>query len=324
MRINHLTIWLWAIVLWVPAAGVAQPTTAQTAVELSGTVKPGDRIFVTDRNGVQTGGRLLRLSPQELALLVGGQERVIPLNGIGRIEKGDSLWNGMLIGAVPSALIGGAGAVLSCSSSTHCGRDVSLAMLVFGAMGGGVGALVDVGIRGYSILDGPPLASPNARGFPAPVTLLDELWLRVRQGDTIEVVTLSGQQVRGRFVQVSSAFVTLMVDREHREIPSSDVRRVTRAGNRYRSGALWGGAIVGTMGLLASAGCSGGGGSSSCGNPLFVAMLMGTTWGAFGGAAIGAAIPKHPVVYEPGASAAVRVMPMMGPGRVGGAFSAKF
>jgi hypothetical protein len=295
----------------------AQPAVSQTAEELGGKVNVGDTIFVTDRNGGQTGGRLLRLSAEGLALLVGGQERVIPRNSIGRVEKRDSLWNGMLIGAVPSALIGMAAAGASCSP--HCGRDVPLGGLVLGAIGAGVGALVDASIRGYSIVDGPPLASPNVRSVPLPVTVIADLWLRVRQGDTIDVVTLSEQKVTGKFVQASSAFVALMVDGRRREIPSSDVRRVTRAGNRYRSGALWSGAIFGAIGLFSSAGCSGGG----CGNALFVAMFTGTA-GALWGAAIGAAIPKHLVVYDAGTSSAVRVMPMIGRHRVGMEFSTAF
>jgi hypothetical protein len=295
----------------------AQLATAQSAVELNGKAEAGDTIFVTDRAGVQTGGRLLRLSPEGLALLVGGQEQVIPRNSIGRIEKRDSLWNGMLIGVVPSALLGMAGAGASCSP--HCSRDVPLGMLVFGAMGAGIGALVDFRIHGYSIIGGAPLASPNARSVPAPVALLDDLWLRVRQGDTIDVVTAGGRKVTGTFVQVSPTSVTLMVGDDHREIPSSDVRRVTRAGNRYRSGALWGGAILGVAGLLSSAGCSGGG----CGNPLVVATFTGIP-GVLWGAAVGAAISKHPVVYESGASSVVHVIPILHSGRAGVAFSARF
>jgi hypothetical protein len=294
----------------------AQPATSQTAAELSSKVEAGETIFVTDRNGVQTGGRFLRLSPEGLALLVGGQERVMPLNGVGRVEKRDSLWNGMLIGAVPSALVGMAAAGASCSP--HCNRDISLGLLVFGAMGAGIGALIDFGIHGYSIIDGQPLASPNARA-PAPVASLDDLWLRVRQGDTIDVATIGAQKVTGKFVRVSSTSVTLIIDGKQREIVSSDVRRVTRAGNRYRSGALWGGAILGAMGLFASAGCDGGG----CGNPLFMGMFMGSA-GALWGAAIGAAIHKHPVVYESGSSSGVRVVPILQSGRIGVAFSARF
>jgi hypothetical protein len=311
-----------AVLVAIPATAqnpIQPPPTAtpQTPVELSEKVEAGDMIFVTDRNGVQTGGRLQSISSQGLALLVDGQERMIPSNGVGRVEKRDSLWNGMLIGAVPSALLGVAAAGASCSP--HCYRDMPLGGLVVGAIGAGIGALIDFGIHGYSIIGGPPLASPNARRVPEPVALLDELWLRVRQGDTIEVATLGGQKVRGKFVQASSTSVMLMVRGDHREIRSSDIRLVTRAGNRYRSGALWGGAIFLADGVLASASCRG----SGCGNPLFAGMFMGSH-GALWGAVIGAAIPKHSVVYESGASLGVRVLPVLHRGRVGVALSARF
>jgi hypothetical protein len=204
-------------------------------------LKAGEKVFVTDRSGVQTEGRLLLFSPQELALLVDGHKQVVPASQIGRVETGDSPWNGMLIGAVPFALFGGAAVGASCSP--RCGRDIPRGMAIWGAIGSGLGALVDSRVRGYSILDGPPLASPNARGTPMPVPAIDELWMQVRQGDRVAVVTRSGQKVAGMFVQVSSTSVTLAVDGARRNIPASDVRRVTRAGNRYRSGALWGGTM---------------------------------------------------------------------------------
>jgi hypothetical protein len=81
-------------------------------------------IFVTDRNGLQTAGRLQRLSAEGLALLVDGQERRIPSSGVGRVEKRDSLWNGILMGAPPGALIGMAGYELLSplwSRRTPCG-----------------------------------------------------------------------------------------------------------------------------------------------------------------------------------------------------------
>jgi hypothetical protein len=139
------------------------------------------------------------------------------------------------------------------------------------------------------------------------------------------VATIGARNVTGKFVRVSDTFVTLMVDGKQREIPSNDVRRVTRAGgNRHRSGALWGGVIAGTMGLLTTAGCSGDGG----GNTLFVAMFAGSA-GALWGAAIGAVIPKHAMVYKSDAARApgaphVRIVPAMAPGSVGVAFSATF
>jgi hypothetical protein len=319
---RHAVLAVVAVLVAIPAAAqnrMQPPPTAtpQTPVALSGQVEAGDMIFVTDRNGLQTGGRLQRLSAEGLALLVDGQERMIPSSGVGRIEKRDSLWNGMLMGAVPGTLIGMAGAGASCSP--HCGREVALAGLVDGAIGAGIGALIDFGIHRYSIIDGPPLASPNARRVPEPVALLEELWRRVRQGDTIEVGTIGGQTVRGKFVQSSSGSVMLLVRGGHREIRSSDIRVVTRAGNRYRSGALWGGVIVGSWGVLASADCR----RESCGNPLFMGMVMGSA-GALWGTVIGAVMSKHPVVYESGASSNVRVVPVLHGGRVGVALSARF
>jgi hypothetical protein len=70
--------------------------------------------------------------------------------------------------------------------------------------------------------------------------------------------------------------------------------------------------------------CSGNG----CGNPLFVAMFTGSA-GALWGAAIGAVIPKHAMVYKSDAARApgaphVRIVPAMAPGSVGVAFSATF
>lgn len=193
-----------------------------TIVCVADDVRPGEKVFVTDVNGVQSQGRILRVSPSELTLLIAGKEQTVSSARLGRLEKGDSLWNGVLMGAAPFALF--AGAAVGASCSPHCGRDISIGMLVYGAVGAGVGALVDLGHRGYSIVDGPPLASANARRSPPPVTLLDDLWLRIRQGDTIRVVTRNGQTIAGKFVQVSNTSVRLAVEGTPRDIPSGTCR----------------------------------------------------------------------------------------------------
>ena len=297
-------------VLAVVALLVSIPAAAQ---------KAGDTIFVTDRNGIQTDGVLLRSAPEGLTLLVDGQERLFPAAGVGRVEKRDSRWNGALIGAVPGALMGMMAAGASCSP--HCGRDVPLGALVYGAIGAGIGALIDSQIDGYSSVSGPSLSPPNARRTPPPVASLDELWMRVREGDKIEVATTRGQKVQGKFVQASQSSVILTVGGDVREIPSGDVRRVTRSGNRYRSGALWGGALVGTGTAIASASCSGD--VHECGHPVLVALVFGGT-GALWGTIIGALIPKHPVVFGSDASPGLRVTPVLQVGRVGVAFSTRF
>jgi len=294
----------------VVAVLVSIPAAAQRA---------GDTIFVTDRNGIQTDGVLLRTAVEGLTLLVDGQERLIPAAGVGRVEKRDSRWNGMLIGAVPGALMGTMVAGLSCSP--HCGRDIPIGALFYGAIGGGIGALIDSQIDGYSSIDGPSLSPPNARRTPPPVQSLGDLWQRVREGDTIEVATIRGHRVRGKFVKTSPSSVTLTVGGDVQEFPSNEVRRVTRSGNRYRSGALWGGALIGTATALTSAGCNGD--VNECGNPVLVGLVFGGT-GALWGTIIGALIPKHPVVFGSDTSLAVRVAPVLQVGRVGVAFSTRF
>jgi hypothetical protein len=303
-------------VLAIVALLVSIPASAQ---ELSGKVEAGDTIFVTDRTGVQTSGRLLHFAPEGLTLLVGGQERLIPTGGIGRVEKRDSLWNGMLVGGAVSAGLIGMVAGTTCSS--ECGDLVLPIVGFYGAIGAGIGALVDSAAHNYSTIDGPSLGSPNARRTPAPVASLDDLWLRVRDGDAIEVATSAGHKVKGRFVQASRTSVTITVGGDLQEIRSSDVRVVKRKGNRYRSGALWGGALFGTLGALSSAGCSGG--SDVCGNPALVGAWVGSS-GALWGTMIGALIPKHTLVYGPGGSSSVRVAPMLQVGRLGVALSASF
>lgn len=220
-------------VLAIVALLVSMPASAQ---EISEKVEAGDTIFITDRNGVQTEGRLLHLKPEGLTLLVGGQERLIPPGGVGRIEKRDSLWNGMLIGGAASA--GLIGIVVGATCSSDCGGLVLPVVAFYGGIGAGIGALIDSAVHSYSTVDGPSLGSPNARRTPAPVASLDDLWLRVREGDTIEVATSAGQ-VKGRFVRASTTSVTVTVGGDLREIRSSDIRVVKRKGNRYRSGALW-------------------------------------------------------------------------------------
>ncbi len=320
MRILRESLWFWILVLLAPAVALAQPAAARPPPPLPDLVKPGDRLFVTYPTGVEVEGRLLRVSPEELVLLVGNDEHAFRRERIGRIEKRDSLWNGLLVGAVPGALIGAAGGAFECDP--HCGHNVATGALVVGAIGGGVGVLVDFVAKGYAPVDGPSVGSPNAFRVPGPVASIEDLWQRVRQGDTIDVVTLDGRKVHGTFVEVSAEAVTIAVDGERREIPARDVSRVTRRGNRFRRGAFWGAMFMAAMGGVAGgASCSSG--SGSCSNPALLAVYMAMP-GALWGTVIGAVIPRHAVVYEPGASAELHLGPMLGPGRVGVVFSAKF
>ena len=91
----------------------ARPASAQIAVstfeQLQAGVKPGDRLFVIDKTGIETDGRLQSLSPEVLTLaLKGQQERHFTRDDVVVIRKltHDSVWNGAAIwGAGIGALV---------------------------------------------------------------------------------------------------------------------------------------------------------------------------------------------------------------------------
>ena len=132
-------------------------------VTLSGTLRIGEAIFVTDRNGIRTRGQLLRLSNQGLALKVNGQERMILMSDLRRIAKRDSVGNGMIIGGLPMALLGARMAGLSCSP--RCGEERARAAAVFGALGVGIGALIDYGHGSVVVYDS-GVSSSRVRATP--------------------------------------------------------------------------------------------------------------------------------------------------------------
>jgi hypothetical protein len=64
-------------------------------------------VYVLDKSGTETAGKLLRLNPDSLVLLVDGAERQFESARVARIQKrGDSLRNGAIIGAVVGVAMG--------------------------------------------------------------------------------------------------------------------------------------------------------------------------------------------------------------------------
>ena len=128
----------------------ARPASAQIAVstfeQLQAGVKPGDRLFVIDKTGIETDGRLQSLSPEVLTLaLKGQQERHFTRDDVVVIRKltHDSVWNGAAIGAgVADAFI-----LISAIGCSHgCGEYILQALVGGAVWGGGIGALVDAAI----------------------------------------------------------------------------------------------------------------------------------------------------------------------------------
>ena len=127
-------------------------------------------VYVLDRSGIETTGKLLGLSPDSLVLLVAGAERRFDRADVVRIQKRDSLKNGTLIGAAIGVVMGLASAGISDCPGPRpggaCpGARAALALVSTG-MYAGIGAGVDALIRGRTTLYQvpPPSPSPSALG----------------------------------------------------------------------------------------------------------------------------------------------------------------
>jgi hypothetical protein len=144
-----------AVLGCIPATGRAQ-TIAPAVSELSGRVKPGDTVYITE-SSQPVKGKLIEVSASSLALSVDGHRQDFNLAGVTRVErerratkKGALI--GLLAGAValPTALAvitenncgPVRGTIHACDD--EWGRDAIF--LVFGGIGGGMGAAAGAAI----------------------------------------------------------------------------------------------------------------------------------------------------------------------------------
>ncbi len=147
----------------VSAQGTAPSWPGLAKAELS-------TVYVLDDTGVEASGKLLRLDPDSLVLLIGDTERRFDAARVKRIEKrGDSLRNGALIGAVVGAAIGFLGMGMadcpgdgggSCPGFRTAGVLISTGF--YAAIGTGIDALV----VGRTTLYEAPAASPRSARMP--------------------------------------------------------------------------------------------------------------------------------------------------------------
>jgi hypothetical protein len=132
-------------VLFTPAIALAQPP-ATSFADLARIVERGDTVTVVDDAQARTRGVVFAIAA-EVVLRADGVNRRWSAAGISEVRRRqpDSLWNGALIGAA----IGGGLSSLNyldneCRGDPACAQAVA----IYGAIGAGVGALVDSLIRG--------------------------------------------------------------------------------------------------------------------------------------------------------------------------------
>lgn len=110
--------------------------------DLARVIKPGDTVSVTDAAGLRIKGTIESLTPSSLTLLRDGRRSSVPGTAVMTVTVRDSVMNGFLGGLAVGAL---PGVLLGLSYMNGCGDggpDCPEAVLVFGGITGGVGALI--------------------------------------------------------------------------------------------------------------------------------------------------------------------------------------
>jgi hypothetical protein len=143
-------------------------------------------VYVLDNSGTQTSGKLLRLNPDSLVLLVDGTERRFDTARVARIQKrGDSLRNGAIIGAVVGVALGILTAGIADCPGDHpgggCPGSRAALFLVSTGVYSAIGTGIDALIPGRTTLYEAPKTPPTADlGGSAPLAFRRRAALNVR------------------------------------------------------------------------------------------------------------------------------------------------
>jgi hypothetical protein len=144
---------------------------ASSFEQLQMLVGPDDAVVVTDFSGNQTRGRIAALSPSALRLIVNGTARDIPQSEVLEIRqrRSDSLANGAKYGAIAGGTFGVLGAILVCAQEADCGQWVPGVLVVYTALGTGIGVGIDALIIRQRTIFRAPARTSFSRVRVAPI-----------------------------------------------------------------------------------------------------------------------------------------------------------
>jgi hypothetical protein len=137
-----------ALVLLPARCGAQEPV--RNFSQLNTRLKPGDTVWVTDGHGREVKGKIQTLSPDTVALK-GDRARAFAGRDVSLIRQRqpDGIWNGALIGLGVGGGLAAAGCVAESGySDSFCPAYI----LLYPAMGLGIGAAIDALIPGKKIV----------------------------------------------------------------------------------------------------------------------------------------------------------------------------
>lgn len=296
----------------------AQTITRRPFSDLGRYLKQGDTVFVVTRAQGETRGTLERLSPTSVVLRVDGTEQEFSVDMVGWLERvPDPIWDGLLLGGILYSASFAMGAAW-CSEGTGDWFECVITDGEFQLFAGTLAMIpliVDAIKRERWLVYGTrPRPARTQFRIPRPVASLDELWSRVRPGDTVYVRETGGREIKGEFSRASGMSLIVNVNGQPQDIPADRVQKVWRRTSQVRRGMLLGLVVGGTYGAVnpseySSRGDSAGGGA-------VLGLVLGYT--------IGLALPGRTMVYGTQTPPAVSVIPVLAPSRSGVVLSLRF
>lgn len=306
------------IISFAVAEASAQTTPART--DSFSSLAGGRSIIIVDESGVETTGRLLRLTDDELAISTGGRDRTFARQQVAAVyERGDSVKNGAIIGVLTGAALGFAGGTQStcgdfwtglhsCSLNEKVRNGIGSAVLVSG-LGAAIGAGIDALKTGRRTL--------YQRGEAFSI----ESFSHHLGERTVSVIDDSGYDIRGRLLLFTPDTVTVEVNGREMVIERKNVAAVYERGNSVKKGMIIGLLSGPALGLAAAA-TDGPSAEVAIFSVIISAMGVGV------GAAIDAMIPGKRLIYKRGgdeangapsnrAPIAIAISPSLSRGRLG-------
>ena len=125
---------------------------------------------------------------------------------------------------------------------------------------------------------------------------LDQLRVLVRPGDSLTVTDASGQELRGRIVELSSTSMVMQARGQRRELFADDIQRITQPRHAdLATGARWGLGVGAGFGLLTIASVAGN--CRGCGAFVIANTVMLGGVGAGIGVGIAASMTDQRLIY---------------------------
>jgi hypothetical protein len=305
-----------AIVVSVLASLVPtpRPAFAQAAFEdLALRINLEDHVRIEDRSGGETTGRVIGLTPDEIAIETGAGERHFVRSTVRDVAvRSHPLRKGALIGAAAVAVLG---------TATMCAHGDEHCVLIgtFGAapIGAGVGLAIGALVPGMRPVYHAPAGGPPALPRAAAGTgFFSDLALRANIDDEVQIEDRSGVRITGRLTGLTADGITVRTDAGEKEFARESVRRIAVRRRPLRLGVLIGTGTGAAAGALAA--CSGPD-REECADAWIITGALGAGLGL----AAGALMHTTATVY-PGPDSQTFVVPVVSRDVLGVAFGRRW